>query len=175
MSESTLQTAVISHIKHKMNGLGIPHKIITNPFSEMQIAGTNAQKYSTLARMKSQGWKKSQPDILVLNSVRDFAIELKTPKTDPFRIMRNGKAWFDGTESKDWAHVAAQAAYLAELKTIGKVAMFASSLEEVDWIIKIALDPDFSIDLGILQFNYQYQHYCIDYFPKSKPKGAGKT
>jgi hypothetical protein len=136
-SEADLQKEVVKYIRLVMPDA----KIIANPFSELQLPGSEQYRWKVLGNAKAKGWEKSQPDLIVLTSLENFAIEIKTEENDPFRPYRGGGMWITHSKSEQVDHVLAQAKYLHDLrqKKGFNIAMFGAGFDQCKEIINHAL------------------------------------
>ena len=136
-SEADLQKEVVKYIR-----LVMPDSIIiANPFSELQLPGSDQWRWKVLGNAKAKGWEKSQPDIICINRICNFAIEIKTEENDPFRPYRGGGRWITHSKSKEVEHVLGQAKYLHNLIKTGSfdVAMFGAGFDQCKFIVDLAL------------------------------------
>ena len=110
-----------------------------------------------MGNAKAKGWEKSQPDLIVLTSLENFAIEIKTEENDPFRPHRGVGHWITHSKSKQVDHVLAQAKYLSDLrqKKGFNIAMFGAGYDQCIEIVNDALaikkDPKYQV--GRTQLN----------------------
>lgn len=169
LSEAEIQKKVVSYINAVYPGA----IIIANPFSELQLAGSDQYRYKVLGNAKAKGWEKSQPDLIVLTSYCNFAIEIKTEENDPFRKMRGGGIWIKESKSKQREHVLAQAQYLSRLSqdkgfwlsTFG--AGYDQCIEIVNRSLLKGFEPKYQIARTSLQGGkYTPENFYINYLAK---------
>ena len=132
-SEADLQMEVVKYIRLVMPDA----KIIANPFSELQLPGSDQYRWKVLGNAKAKGWEKSQPDIICLNRFQNFAIEIKTIENDPFRSFRGGGMWITHSQSEKVDHVLAQAKYLDDISNVRGfgAAMFGAGFDQCKAIV----------------------------------------
>lgn len=150
-SEGELQMQVVKYIRATIPGA----KIIANPFSELQLPGSEQYRWKVLGNAKAKGWEKSQPDIICLNRFQNFAIEIKTEENDPFRPFRGGGMWITHSQSKQVDHVLAQAKYLDDLRPCGIVGYFGAGFDQCKEIVDYANTSFF--------FNYEINYAAITF------------
>lgn len=156
MKESEIQRAAIKLIKAKYPD----SVIIANPFSEIEMSSKN--KFAKIARLKSQGWQAGQPDLMIFAGGKSIAIELKTPKTDPFRPFRGGGMWIDKSKSLEQVeHVLKQFFFMWRLDMYGNFDSFCltsaeSALKAVDAVLTCGVYPQFQM----YEFSYSLESDC---------------
>lgn len=122
--------------------------IIANPFSEIQIHGSENYRKTVLMKAQAMGWRKETPDIILLKNNGQYcglALELKRTGSDPLRIPRGKtKPWVQESTSKEAERVRGQAIALAELYAQGYLATFATGLDAA----KFAVEQYFKQETG---------------------------
>lgn len=148
-SEAQLQMQVVKYIRSVMPDA----KIIANPFSELQLPGSEQYRWKVLGNAKAKGWEKSQPDIICLNRFQNFAIEIKTEENDPFKPFRGGGMWITHSQSKGVDHVLAQAKYLDELRPCGIVGYFGAGFDQCKAIVDYCKGNH---NYQLIGYNFEY-------------------
>jgi hypothetical protein len=127
--EADLQVIVVKYYFRFIQPNFTDTVLIVNPFSEARLS--NAQ----ISQAKAQGWRKSQPDILIISLSESFnglALELKRFKSNPYKK--------DGTLKKQKLkngkdHLQEQYNELVKLSNNGFKAHFSVGLKETLSII----------------------------------------
>jgi hypothetical protein len=82
ITESQLQKLVVTYLKRFILPNHPTAILITNPFSEMKLS------FSQISKAKSEGWIRSQPDVVIVYYNKHYTglvLELKTKKANPYR------------------------------------------------------------------------------------------
>lgn len=117
MTEADLQQAICAAIRREYPAVWIDQ----NPLSELQFPGPKAYKFRLIADLKRRGWEPGRPDMVVILAGRAYAMEVKLPKENPFRVT-SGAPWIEKTKDlKKKLHVSRQIAYLQRIHNAGFV------------------------------------------------------
>jgi hypothetical protein len=116
MKEAQIQQRICEAIRAKYPSCWIDQ----NPLSELQIPGPDAYRFKLIADLKARGWEPGRPDLIVIIPAqfghRVFALEVKTPKQNPFRPYPGGGTWIEKTKDrKKMMHVLRQISHLEML------------------------------------------------------------
>lgn len=149
-SEAELQMQVVKYIRATIPGV---KKIIANPFSELQLPGSEQYRWKVLGNAKAKGWEKSQPDIICLNRFQNFAIEVKKEDEDPFRPFRGGGMWITHSQSKQVDHVLAQAKYMYDLRQCGTWSCFGAGFDQCKAAVDYFRD---NLTYKLTGYNFKY-------------------
>lgn len=126
MTEADIQAAAVKAVKKIYKGA----KITANPLSELQLHYQNDRaRNAAIMKAKAMGWEKNHPDLLIFipQNSTNLAIELKTPKANPFRKIRGGGMWIRDSQSQEAVRVREQMLYLFELdQNFGLISILCS-------------------------------------------------
>lgn len=140
MTEAAIQSAFIKHLRMYHPDV----TVITNPLSSMPIQGSKEYRMKVIGSLKAQGWQAGQPDLIIWNPkaslYRMIGLELKTPDTNPFRIIEKGQGrgdlWINGPMTEARQHVWQQIEYMAYAKFDMSLFMWdVSHLENLSRIL----------------------------------------
>lgn len=159
-NEANLQAAIVKYCRSQYPEL----RLDANPQSGGIGWGNlnQIQRGRQAQKMRAQGFEKSRPDLyLLFAQIIDkklwggIAMEVKKKEENPFRLMRNGKMWIEGSKSEKVDHFLDQFAFLDAGKPAGLMPFVCSSFDRAKQIIDWYMSPE-GLPIEIKKYRFSY-------------------